>query len=255
MKTISRLAITVLAFIALSCTAMAQDPIRKLQMATYAITNMYVDSVDENKMVETAIKAMLKELDPHSDYLSPKEVKRFNESMNGNFNGIGIQFNMTNDTLFVIQTITDGPAEKAGIMAGDKIISVNDTVIAGKNMSTDIIMTKIKGKKGTKVNVGVVRRGVDGVMQFSMKRDKIPVNSINAYFMLDKKTGYIRIEQFGATTYDEFMKAMKELKANHCGVNVWTVNEEDEIRACMAWQVDGLITNYPERAKAIRDES
>lgn len=213
MKTISRFTITVLAFVALSCTVLAQDPIRKLQMATYAITNMYVDSVDENKMVETAIKAMLKELDPHSDYLSPKEVKKFNESMSGNFNGIGIQFNMTNDTLFVIQTITDAPAEKAGIMAGDKIISVNDTIIAGKNMSTDIIMTKIKGKKGTKVNVGVVRRGVDGVMQFSMKRDKIPVNSINAYFMLDKKTGYIRIEQFGATTYDEFMKAMKELKA------------------------------------------
>lgn len=197
----------------LSLQVGAQEQMRKLQMATYAITNMYVDSVDDKKLVETAIKAMLKELDPHSDYLSPDEVKKFNESMSGNFNGIGIQFNVTNDTLFVIQTITDGPAEKAGIMAGDKIITVNDTTIAGVKMSTDMIMTKIKGKKGSYVNIGLVRRGVDGVMTFRIKRDKIPVNSINAWFMLDRETGYIRIEQFGATTYEEFMKAMKQLKS------------------------------------------
>lgn len=208
------ISIAVLAFIMmLSLNATAQDYLRKLQMATYAITNMYVDSVDENKLVETAIKAMLKELDPHSDYLSPEEVKKFNESMSGNFNGIGIQFNVTNDTLFVIQTITDGPAEKAGIMAGDKIISVNDTTIAGVKMSMDMIMTKIKGKKGSFVNLGVVRRGVDEVIPFRIKRDKIPVNSINAYFMIDSSVGYLRIEQFGSTTYEEFMKAMNELKA------------------------------------------
>lgn len=201
-----------LLFIVLSLSMNAQDQLRKLQMAAYVITNMYVDSVDDKKLVETAIKAMLKELDPHSDYLSPEEVKKFNESMSGNFNGIGIQFNVTNDTLFVIQTITDGPAEKAGIMPGDKIITVNDTTIAGVKMSTDMIMTRIKGKKGSMVNLGVVRRGIDDILYFKIKRDKIPVNSINAFFMLDKETGYIRIEQFGATTYEEFMNAMKDLK-------------------------------------------
>lgn len=200
--------------LAVTLSVAAQVPLqmRKLQMAEFAITNMYVDSVDETKVVETAIKSMLEELDPHSTYLNPQEVRSMNERMSGNFDGIGIQFNVTNDTLFVIQTITDGPAEKAGLMAGDRIISVNDSTIAGVKMSTDMMMARIKGKKGTKVKVGVMRRGVDGVMDFDIVRDKIPVKSINAYFMVRPQIGYIRIEQFAATTYDEFMSALKDLR-------------------------------------------
>lgn len=191
----------------------AQKQIQKLQIATYAISRFYVDSVDDRKMVETAIKAMLKELDPHSDYMSPEEVKTFNERMNGNFDGIGIQFNVTNDTLFVIQPISDGPSEKAGIRAGDRIIAVNDTAIAGVKMSTDVMMTKIRGKKGTTVKLDVIRKGVDDVMVFKIKRDKIPLKSINSYYMVDKHIGYIKLEQFIATSPKEFADALKDLKS------------------------------------------
>lgn len=200
-------------FLLLALNINAQKQIQKLQMAAYAISHFYVDSVDDNKMVETAIKAMLKELDPHSEYMSPEDVKTFNERMNGNFDGIGIQFNVTNDTLFVIQPISDGPSEKAGIKAGDRIIAVNDTAIAGVKMSTDVMMAKIRGKKGTTVKLDIIRKGVDNVMVFNIKRDKIPLKSINSYYMVDKNIGYIKLEQFIATSPKEFTDALKDLKS------------------------------------------
>ena len=188
------------------------SPIRKLQIAEMAINNLYVDSVDENKLVEDGIRGMLEKLDPHSSYSNPEEVKAMNEPLQGNFEGIGVQFNMVDDTLLVIQPVSKGPSEKVGIMAGDRIVTVNDTAIAGVKMSKEEIMRRLRGPKGTKVNLGIVRRGVAEVLKFTVKRDKIPVKSIDAVYMIRPNVGYIRIGNFGATTYDEFMEGMEKLK-------------------------------------------
>ena len=189
-----------------------QTPLRKLSLAQYAIANLYVDETDENKLVESAIIGMLEELDPHSTYSNPEEVKKMNEPLQGNFDGIGIQFNMAEDTLFVIQPVAGGPSEKVGIRAGDRIVMVNDTLIAGVKMSTEDIMRRLKGPKGTKVNVKVVRRGVDEQLSFTIERDKIPVYSLDASYMMTPRIGYIKINRFGATTHAEFMEALASLK-------------------------------------------
>ena len=190
----------------------SDSPIRKLQIAEMAINNLYVDSVDEKKLVEDAIRGMLEQLDPHSSYSTPEEVKAMNEPLQGNFEGIGVQFNMVDDTLLVIQPVSKGPSEKVGIMAGDRIVSVNDTAIAGVKMSKEEIMRRLRGPKGTKVDLGIVRRGVAEVLKFTVKRDKIPVKSVDAVYMIRPGIGYIRIGNFGATTYDEFMGCIEQLK-------------------------------------------
>lgn len=204
--------ILLMALLAATKGAAQMEQMRKLQLAEYAINTLYVDKVDEEKLVESAIRGMLETLDPHSTYSTAEEVKKMNIQLNGNFDGIGIQFNMTTDTLFVIQTIAGGPSEKAGMMAGDRIIAVNDTTIAGVKMGTDRIMSMLRGKKGTMVKVTVMRPGTEQHLTFDIKRDKIPVHSINASFMLKPHIGYIRIDNFGATTFAEFTKAMKELQ-------------------------------------------
>ena len=187
-------------------------PIRKLTLAQFAIANLYVDETNPDKLVESAIVGMLKELDPHSTYSNAEEVKKMNEPLQGNFDGIGIQFNMAEDTLFVIQPVSGGPSEKVGILAGDRITHVNDTLIAGVKMSTEDIMRRLKGPKGTKVDVKVVRRGVDETLAFTIERDKIPVYSLDASYMATPKIGYIKINRFGATTHQEFMDALASLK-------------------------------------------
>lgn len=189
------------------------SPIRKLQIAEMAINNLYVDSVDEKKLVEDAIRGMLEKLDPHSSYSDPEEVKALTEPLQGNFEGIGVQFNMVDDTLLVIQPVSKGPSEKVGIMAGDRIVTVNDTAIAGVKMSREEIMRRLRGPKGTKVNLGIVRRGVAETLKFTVKRDKIPVKSVDAVYMIRPGIGYIRIGNFGATTYDEFMQGLQQLKS------------------------------------------
>ncbi len=188
------------------------SPMRKLNIAEAAITNLYVDSVDEQKLVEDAIRGMLEKLDPHSSYADPKEVKALNEPLQGNFDGIGVQFNMVDDTLLVIQPVSKGPSEKVGIMAGDRIVTVNDTAIAGVKMAREEIMRRLRGPRGTKVNLGIVRRGVPEVLKFTVKRDKIPVKSVDAVYMLCPGVGYIRIGNFGATTYGEFMQGVEQLE-------------------------------------------
>ncbi len=195
-----------------SAKSLSTSQIRKLQLAEYAITNLYVDETDEEKLVEKAIIGMLEELDPHSTYSDAAEVKKMNEPLQGNFDGIGIQFNMAEDTLFVIQPVSGGPSEKVGILAGDRIVMVNDTLIAGVKMSTEDIMARLKGPKGTEVNVKVVRRGVEEPLFFTIVRDKIPVFSLDASYMATPKVGYIKINRFAATTHEEFMEALASLK-------------------------------------------
>lgn len=185
---------------------------RKLQLAEFAIANLYVDEVNEDELVENAIIKILEQLDPHSTYSNPEEVKKMNEPLQGNFEGIGVQFNMVEDTLSVIQPVSGGPSEKVGILSGDRIIMVEDSLIAGVKMSTDEVMRRLRGPKGSNVNLKVLRRGMDELLTFTVKRDKIPVYSLDASYMIKNKTGYIRVNRFAATTHDEFKKALTELQ-------------------------------------------
>lgn len=185
---------------------------RKLATIMTLIENMYVDTVNDEKLAEDAIVSILKELDPHSSYLSAESVAEMNEPLEGNFDGIGISFNMMNDTLYVIETIVDGPSQRVGILPGDRIIAVNDSTIAGVKMSTKNIMKQLRGPKGTTVNVEVLRRGSTEPIVFQIIRDKIPIYSLDASYMIDDKNGYIRLSRFGATTVTEFKEALAKLQ-------------------------------------------
>ena len=201
---------------ALSLTLSAQrtmpQALQKLLNAEYAISSLYVDSVDENKLVEEAIKGMLESLDPHSTYTDAKETNELEEPLQGEFSGVGIQFNMNKDTLYVIMTVPGGPSERVGVLAGDRIIYVNDTLIAGVKMKNSDILKRLRGKKGTQVTIKVKRAGVKDLITFRITRDNIPLYSIDAKYMLDERTGYLRISRFGAKTHEEMMDALKELK-------------------------------------------
>ncbi len=189
-----------------------ESALRKLQMAEVAINNYYVDSVDESKLVEDAIRGMLEKLDPHSSYTNAKETKSLNEPLQGDFEGIGVQFNIVDDTLVVMQPTTGGPSEKVGILAGDRIIAVNDTAIAGVKMDRSDIVRRLRGKRGTKVTLTVIRRGVDKPLSFIVKRAKIPVLSVDAAYMIRPGIGFVRLENFGEKTHEEMMCAIDSLK-------------------------------------------
>jgi len=212
MKRIFSVLLILLSVISASAQEYDKTLMRKLQISEIAIHNLYVNKVDENKLVENAIQGMLSQLDPHSTYSNAEEVKLMNAPLQGNFDGIGVQFQMIEDTLFVIQPVTDGPSEKVGILAGDRIVAVNDTTIAGVKMSTEKIMSRLRGPKNTIVKLTIIRRGVKEPLFFTVKRDKIPIYSIDASYMIQPGTGYVRISQFGATTGQEFKAALLKLK-------------------------------------------
>lgn len=204
--------IAVVAMLASTAKASEVNTLKKLMNAEFAISQFYVDSVNENKLVEDAIKGMLEQLDPHSSYSTPEETRELEEPLEGEFSGIGISFNMLQDTLYVIQTIVGGPAESVGMQAGDRIIQVEDTVIAGKKMRNTKIMKMLRGKKGSKVNILVKRRGVAELIPFRITRDDIPLYSIDAAYMADKHTGYVKVSRFGKKTDEEFNNAIADLK-------------------------------------------
>ncbi|MDE5662739.1 MAG: S41 family peptidase [Muribaculaceae bacterium] len=191
------------------------SPEQKLLMAEKAIAQLYVDSVDENKMVEDAIRGMLEKLDPHSAYSTPEETRELNEPLQGNFSGIGITFNMSSDTLYVIQTVSGGPSERVGILAGDRIIAVNDTAIAGVKMKNSDVMKRLRGPKGTDVDVTVLRIAAPAevdTIDFTITRADIPIYSVDAAYLVDASTGYIRINRFAAETAKEVRDAIRRLK-------------------------------------------
>ncbi|MBR3981912.1 MAG: S41 family peptidase [Bacteroidaceae bacterium] len=188
------------------------EQIRKLIISTITINNYYVDSVNTEKLVEDAIRGMIEKLDPHSAYSTAEQTKRLNEPLQGSFDGIGIQFNILDDTLMVIQTVTGGPSEKAGVMAGDRIISVGDTAIAGVKMPQEEIMKRLRGPRGTKAHLGIMRDGIDETIYIDVIRDKIPLNSVDAAFMVTPHTGLIRFSNFAITTHEEVVEAIKKLK-------------------------------------------
>ena len=183
----------------------------KLNNLLYIIDDQYVDTVDMADLVEQAVPQILSELDPHSTYISAKDVQTANDDLRGSFSGVGIEFTIRQDTLRVQNVITDGPAEKAGLLAGDKIVTVDDSVFTGKSLTNEEAMHRLKGPEGTRVKLGVLRYGETELRQFTVTRGEIPMKSVTAAYMLDDETGYIRIKNFGENTYYELLVALAQL--------------------------------------------
>jgi len=178
------------------------------------INRMYVDEVDDKELTDAAIVAMLEKLDPHTTYISKEDVDDANQSINGSFVGIGIRFQILKDTLMVVQTIPGGPSEKLGIMAGDKIVKIDNELVAGIGIKNDAVRSKLMGEKGTKVTVEIVRSNSKKILDFTITRDKIPVNSVDAAYMVTPEIGYIKLNSFSRSTIDEMEESIKKLKAS-----------------------------------------
>ncbi|PKP51544.1 MAG: peptidase S41 [Bacteroidetes bacterium HGW-Bacteroidetes-1] len=186
---------------------------QKFAAALFYIENFYVDSTNSPKLVETAIVDILKELDPHSAYLSKEEIDAANEPLEGSFEGIGVTFQLSKDTILIISPVPGGPSEKLGIQSGDKIILINGEEAFGNKINNKFVMDRLRGKKGTTVDVSIYRTGKKDLIEYSILRDKIPINSIDATFMLSKNTGYIKLNRFSKTSMEEFQVSMTKLKA------------------------------------------
>lgn len=190
----------------------AQGAEEKLAGFLRILDKFYIDEVDQDSIAEEAIKSMLKELDPHSNYLDKKDLQKSNEELGGNFEGVGIQFNILNDTIYVVQTITGGPSEKVGIMAGDKIVVIDDENVGGIGMDNNGVIKRLRGKKGTKVEVKIKRNGESELLDFLITRDKIPLFALDASYMIDNHIGYIKLSRFSATATAEVKAAIIDLK-------------------------------------------
>ncbi len=184
----------------------------KLMLVLESVDKNYVDVVDHDKVIEDIIPDVMHELDPHSVYLPPEELKEAEESLAGGFDGIGIQFNVPNDTVVVSSVITGGPSEKAGLRVGDRVIKVDDRVIAGVKMEQDTMVSLMRGPKGTKVVISILRYGSDELIPFTITRDKIPVHSVDVSYMINDTTGYIKLSKFARTTHAEFIRAADKLR-------------------------------------------
>jgi carboxyl-terminal processing protease len=179
------------------------------------IDAFYVDTTNISRLTEKVIISLLQDLDPHSTYISAKDVKDMNEPLIGNFEGIGIQFNLLHDTIIVIEPLAGGPSEKVGLLAGDRILTINGEKVTGVNISTNGVRKRLMGAKGTTVNLIVFRKGEKNTLDFSIIRDKIPINSLDAAYMLDTETGYVRLNKFAATTDEEFKTALAKLRKSN----------------------------------------
>lgn len=186
---------------------------QKLSSIYYLINNYYVDTADFEALTDDAIVSILKELDPHSAYIPKKDVEKANEPLEGNFEGIGVTFQIFNDTILVVSPVPGGPSDKAGIMAGDKIVRINGEDAFGKNVNNEYVAKHLRGKKGTKVTLGIKRGKSDDILDYDIVRDKIPLNSIAAAFMVDDKIGYIKLDRFAKTSMTEFEESLDKLKA------------------------------------------
>jgi carboxyl-terminal processing protease len=184
----------------------------KLSLLLNYIENMYVDSVNGDELVEKAIVHLLEELDPHSTYFTAEELKEANEPLQGSFDGIGVQFNILHDTIMVVEPIQGGPSEKLGIKAGDKIVEVEGVKMAGIGVKNNDVVSKLRGPRGTKVKVGIERKGVKEILHYEIIRDKIPIYSVDASYMIAPTIGYIKVSRFAATTVEEMKKGIADLK-------------------------------------------
>jgi carboxyl-terminal processing protease len=189
-----------------------RDQVQKLVALYQLVDYAYIDSVEMEKLVDNAIIETLKELDPHSSFIPKKDIDRAEEPLRGSFEGIGITFQLFRDTILVIAPIPGGPSEKLGIMPGDRIIRINDTAAYGEKINNQYVMDRLRGEKGTSVAVSIYRKGKEGLIDYTIVRDKIPINSIDAIFMASPETGYIKLNRFSATSVDEFSEAVDRLR-------------------------------------------
>ncbi len=216
MKRIAILSLTIL--IGLNAFSQAPRPlnpdetVKKISSLLFMLNNYYVDTLNMADITEKAIVMSLKELDPHSSYIPSEDVKKSNESLEGSFEGVGLTFQLYKDTILVVAPIPGGPSDKVGIMAGDKIVTVDGEEAFGEDITNKWVMDHLRGKKGTKVTVGIHRKGNDELVEYEITRDKIPINSLDAAFMLDRNTGYIKLNRFAKQSLDEFTEAARELK-------------------------------------------
>lgn len=183
----------------------------KFNLVLSQLEEAYVDSIDKDELIEKAVTNLLEELDPHSYYIKAKDLSAVNEPMEGSFDGIGVEFNLLDDTILVVAPISGGPSQSVGILSGDKIVSVNGDTIAGTGLENEDVFKLLRGKKGTKVNVGILRKGQEELLDFEITRDKIPIYSVDVSYMITDEMGYIKINRFAANTYEEFIEASKKL--------------------------------------------
>jgi carboxyl-terminal processing protease len=212
------IALITVSFLLVTITASSQvlnEGTFKFGRTLSLIDAFYVDSANLDMLTEKAIIEVLKNLDPHSTYISAKDVKDMNEPLNGNFEGIGVQFNILRDSIIIIEPIAGGPSEKVGLKAGDRILTIDNEKVTGIKITTTGVRSRLMGTKGTKVNITVYRKGVSDVLDFTIVRDKIPIYSVDASYMLDKETGYIKLNKFAATTEKEFSEAVATLKKSN----------------------------------------
>ena len=188
------------------------DNDRKLNAILNLVAQDYVDTINLHDLIELSIPEILSKLDPHTSYFSAEELRIASDDLNGTFSGIGIQFVLIDDTIGVVEVVPGGPSEKVGIMAGDRIVTIDDSVATGEKITNGAVIKRLRGPKGTKVKLGIKRQNTNKILQYTVTRGDIPVNTIDAYYMLDKNTGYVKINQFGRHTYDEFITAMASLQ-------------------------------------------
>lgn len=213
MKKISSLLVVAMLFGCYACTAQSTSlGAYKLVRFVQYLGGNYVDTININSMVDEAIIDMLSKLDPHSFYISKDDLQAMNEPLEGNFEGIGVEFSIKDDTLMVVNPIVGGPSEKVGVLAGDRIIVIDGDTVAGIGLKIADVHKYLRGKKGTKVHITVLRRGSSGPMEFTITRDKIPIYSVDAAYMIKPKVGYIKVNKFASTTTQEFVDAMKKLE-------------------------------------------
>ena len=184
----------------------------KLALVMEKVSRYYVDSINDTEVVEDAIEHLLHELDPHSSYLSKEELEELNEQLEGEFEGIGVSFNILEDTIYIIRAISGGPSERVGIMAGDRIVKVEGETVAGTGITTRDVQRLLKGPKGTMVDISIRRRSVNRLLEFTITRDKIPVHSLDASYMVNDRVGYVKLARFSHTSVEEFESAMKQLR-------------------------------------------
>lgn len=202
----------VLSLFSLSLFAQPGASAQKLATFINIVEQTYVDTVNSNLLVEEAINSMLADLDPHSVYISKKDLQKMNEPLEGKFEGVGIQFNILRDTILVVSPISGGPSEKLGIRAGDKIVKIDNELVAGVGYKNNDVMKSLRGEKGTKVNVSIFRRSEAELLDFEITRDKIPIYSVDASYMINEETGYIKVSRFAAKTVDEFKDGLDSLQ-------------------------------------------
>lgn len=196
----------------ISLSTLQNTNLSKTDVIFKLIDEQYVDSIDTQKIEESIIPEIFKHLDPHSSYIPAKDIEEVNADLSGSFSGIGVQFNLQNDTIYIVDVIRGGPSERAGLVAGDRIVEVNDTIFVGKEINNEKIVKKLRGPKNTKVKIGVKRRGTKEILHYTIVRDDIPVKSVESAYMIASNIGYIYVSKFGATTYNEFLTSIAMLK-------------------------------------------